>query len=112
MASVGLGFGLDTCFICDIIEQFHIKGYIVLLCKSSNASGQEKKLSPYKLRPVFSALRVGPATVAVVAVNKVVMCFWSLPNYAVILYICSVQLQSLWVFPQLFVFILLKSTVV
>lgn len=90
MGSVGLGFRLDTHFVCDIIEQFHIKGFIVLLCKSSNASGQEKKLSPYKLCPVFSALKVSPATVTLVAVNEVVTCFWSLPNYTVILYICSV----------------------
>jgi ABC-type iron transport system FetAB permease component len=80
MASVGLGFGLDTCFICDIIEQFHIQGFIVLLCKSSNASRQEKKLSPYKLCSVFSALTVSPVAVALVAVTEAVSCFLSLPN--------------------------------
>ena len=95
MASVGLGFGLDTRFICDIIEHFHIQGFIVLLCKSSKASGQEKKLSPYKWCSVFSALTVSPAAFALVAVTEAVTCFLSFPNYTVIFYICSVQLQSL-----------------
>ena len=98
MASVGLGFGLDVRFICDIIEQFHIQGFIVLLCKSLNASGQEKKLSPYKLCLVFSALTVSPAAVALVAVTEALTCFLYLPNYTVIFYTCSVQLQSLQVF--------------
>jgi hypothetical protein len=95
MLSVVLGFGLGTRFICDIIEQFDIEGFIVLLCKSSNASGQEKKLSPYKLCPVFSVPTVSPAAVALVAVMEALTCFLYLPNYTVIFYMCSVQLQSL-----------------
>ena len=59
--------------------------FIVLVCKLSNNTEDEKKLSTYTLCPTCSILAVSPVTVTCVAIMEGVACFLSLPKCKVIL---------------------------
>jgi len=72
--------------------------FMVLLCKPSNKSGEEKKRSIYSLLPTILILELSPVPDAWVALTVPVTFFLSFPKYTITFYVHPLESQNLYTF--------------